>query len=116
MRKYRNGKKTAFGGTVARRERDNTNRRQTYARIRDSKHGKTVERFTALWPNYGSSLKVRFSDSDVDGVRDTITPSRRARSVGEYIEYTVTEIPQWIEWGTGTVNYINLTNNWSTYK
>jgi len=113
MRKYRNGKKTAFGGTVARRERDNTNRRQTYARLRDSKHGKTVERFTALWPNYGSCLKVRFSDSDEDGVRDTITPNRRARSVGEY---RAAEIPQWIEWGTGTINYINLTNNWSTYK
>ena len=113
MRKYKNGKQTAFGGTISRRERHGDGRRQTYARIRNSKFVKTVERFTTLWPRFGGSLKIKFSDSSGDGLLDTITPNRRARSLGQI------EIPpnsQWIEWGTGTIKYKNLTNNWSTYK
>jgi hypothetical protein len=116
MRKYINGKKIAYGGTEASRERFERRRRKTFRRIRNSKFGKTVERLTGLWPKFGGSLKSKFTDSDSDGILDTVTPNRRARSEGEYRQAATTPPPEPVKWGALSTIYSNLTNNWSTYK
>lgn len=113
MRKYQNGKKIAYGGTVRSYKRSADGRRQTYARIRRPELMKNVKRVSGLWPDYGGSLKINFTDTDEDGFLDTIRPKRRIRSLKQI---NLVPINQWVEWGTGTVQYINLTNNWNTYR
>lgn len=116
MRKYINGKKIAYGGTEARRERFERGRRKTFRRVRNSKFQKTVERLSGLWPKFGGSLKAKFTDSDGDGFLDTITPNRRARSEGEYRQAAAPPPPEPAKWGALSTNYSDLTNNWNTYE